>query len=1083
MPKLTFLKPSFYKSAAEAIIDSIQHRISCYYYFIGQTTPWSEEADPDVPIDSLKYDREVRNNIVSAKLIRPSDVSYVINRYDWKLDESGNGQVYDQYDDRYDTTICGLDLKYSGTGYIGPSPKIYIGSTGSLPWYPNSVYETNNLIKVTGSNNVSQYYVCKTNGTTGEVVPSHTSGSEYSGTCLLEAISNIDDKNGSGATAELVIENNKIVAVNLTNIGQGYTGKPSITIAGEHTTPAEIEAVIAKSTLQNVQRLEDAKFYVVTNDHRVYKCLDNNNNSLSTVKPVHTTPDFVRYSDGYVWKYLYTITPALKNKFLTKDFMPVATSLQSRFYTDGGIEYVRIEDSGANYSSAKIVVSGDGYLESDPLYIINGVIIEQGTNYNNPLSIEFDKPFNGVGDWVASAMVSRGERYNYNDNIYEVIVSGRLGATPPTHTYGDVSSNTAVLRYVGTTITGSVTAINGQVSDLTIHKKIRSIEIETGGSGYTQAPRIHFNNDTNKTVGKAVVQNGSVVFIEIIDKGEKYTTAPAVVIGEMWTAGQTVTANSQIFYGDALYTVKSNGILGTSAPAASSIGDEITNGTVVLRNVGRAAKATALMQHGAGYSTIPEIIIDGCRSWKINVQASLGEKLYYLNNRYVVVGVLDDVGKAGDTPPIHKTGIETNGSLRLQWQGEQARIALDPLKSEAILYPIISDGKITNVHAVDPGVAYNYATLVVESNEDESENTPDSDRVKKASIVAELYNGNMQIPQVDTELLAVTGEINCIAVTSGGYGYYSDFDPSTGNPISVPPIVTIQGNGTGATAVAVVENGRVVRISVTNPGQNYTQATISLSSPYGHGAAARAIIGPPGGHGKNAVDELFARKLMFFTSVTKDENQGFIVENDYRQIGIIKSLKEYQFDVLSTAANASACWVIHGDIVSDDIPDDDILKDENNFKFRVIASKISDPVVYAIAKDNVIPNIGESLRDRDGNEYVVIYVNQVSLEVRANSIDKTSPAAGTIITSAGGKKYEVQLVSRPSTSLLVQAIDDISPVPAMTLTGSNNNTFVIRSVTPPTMDKYSGSLIFVNNRMPFSLTSEQTITLKTLIEF
>jgi autotransporter-associated beta strand protein len=47
--------------------------------------------------------------------------------------------------------------------------------------------------------------------------------------------------------------------------------------------------------------------------------------------------------------------------------------------------------------------------------------------------------------------------------------------------------------------------------------------------------------------------------------------------------------------------------------------------------------------------------------------------------------------------------------------------------------------------------------------------------------------------------------------------------------MSVPPIVEILGDGTGATAVAKVDaSGNITGISITNPGVGYTDATANI---------------------------------------------------------------------------------------------------------------------------------------------------------------------------------------------------------------------------------------------------------------
>ena len=118
---------------------------------------------------------------------------------------------------------------------------------------------------------------------------------------------------------------------------------------------------------------ENVRFFVVTDDWHVYKCLSNNNSSISTVKPTQTiTNASVQETDGYIWKYMYTITPEERLRFTTTDYVPVRTltidnnSLQWQVQEsaiDGGIEAIKVTNGGTNYSnSSNIVVSilGDG---------------------------------------------------------------------------------------------------------------------------------------------------------------------------------------------------------------------------------------------------------------------------------------------------------------------------------------------------------------------------------------------------------------------------------------------------------------------------------------------------------------------------------------------------------------------------------------------------------------------------------------------------------------------------------------------------------------------------------------------------
>jgi hypothetical protein len=68
-------------------------------------------------------------------------------------------------------------------------------------------------------------------------------------------------------------------------------------------------------------------YYVLagTTNRDVYKCLDNNGDSKSTVKPTQKDLSTYREYDGYVWKYMYTITETDWNKFATESVIPVKT--------------------------------------------------------------------------------------------------------------------------------------------------------------------------------------------------------------------------------------------------------------------------------------------------------------------------------------------------------------------------------------------------------------------------------------------------------------------------------------------------------------------------------------------------------------------------------------------------------------------------------------------------------------------------------------------------------------------------------------------------------------------------------------
>ena len=110
--------------------------------------------------------------------------------------------------------------------------------------------------------------------------------------------------------------------------------------------------------------LHDSAFYVLTTDRNVYKCLDNDGNTASTVEPTGTSTTVLTTADGYKWKYMYTLTASQQANFLSTDFMAVATdSTVSAAAVDGAIDIIKIKTAGSggtNGTHTGIAIRGDG---------------------------------------------------------------------------------------------------------------------------------------------------------------------------------------------------------------------------------------------------------------------------------------------------------------------------------------------------------------------------------------------------------------------------------------------------------------------------------------------------------------------------------------------------------------------------------------------------------------------------------------------------------------------------------------------------------------------------------------------------
>lgn len=979
----SLLKDAFHNSVAEGIYNEIVTRSANYYYFLGKTLSWEDELAPETPVDNVKYENDVRSEIITVKQIKPTDVAFVIPRYNWTT-----GSVYDQYDDQYDTKLKGVNLKSGGDNYISV-PNVYIGSTGKVTWSASTPYTAGQLLKA-GNN----YYIVTIPGTSGTTAPTHTLGvTATNGTTSLECVA-VNDANGSGAAAVATIINGQVIDIALTTPGVGYTDVPTVIVSGASGSGASAVATIARGSATLTQKLEDAKFYVVTDDFNVYKCLDNNNGALSTVKPTGTPVEAIKTTDGYVWKFLYNVPVALRNKFLSNSYLPVTNALQNQYYSNGGIETVRIDAPGSGYISASISVQGDGYLESNPIYVTGHNLTNSGAGYVSP-TLVIDPPFTGVGSWVAATGVIIGQKLSYQNNIYQVMVAGTTGSAAPTHRYNTVANGSTMLKYIGTTATGTLTlgsgATAGKIIDVTLNGNVREINITNNGSGYLYTPTVTITNGGGSGAAAiATLRNGVLFDVYVTDPGVDYTSDPSIVIGTSWVDSDPIFVGDQIFYENRLYTATKTGTLGTSEPTHSGLvsvtaGSFIVGYTYTITTLGTTNWNTA-----AGTTGITYAVGDTFVAAAIGSGDGTATTLEVANG----TSVLAYAGVTASATAAIKYGAgysRTPVATVTDTAGGAATVTITTTKSEARLQPVLDGGQLVNVNIIDGGIGYTYASLTVDGAGVEVGGGPTT----TALVSADLSYGDINSLQANIELLTVDGQLNNIAVVSGGYG----FGGAT---------VTIEGDGTGATANAVITNGAVTKINMTNFGSGYRWARVTVTGD-GHGAKARAIISPHGGHGKNSLNGLHARTLMFYSNVSLDTNQGFDVNNDYRQIGIIKSPKKYGSQNYLTTTLASACWAVSGSINTTNFPPDSTIYDANGYRFR-------------------------------------------------------------IVTNTG-------------TSALIQAIDNIAPTVSSVMTNDATDTFNISQVTPPTIDKYSGDMLFIDNKLAFTPSSEQTVTLRTVIKF
>lgn len=76
--------------------------------------------------------------------------------------------------------------------------------------------------------------------------------------------------------------------------------------------------------------------------------------------------------------------------------------------------------------------------------------------------------------------------------------------------------------------------------------------------------------------------------------------------------------------------------------------------------------------------------------------------------------------------------------------------------------------------------------------------------------------------------------------SSTGIGKVTIVNPGAG--YTSPPVLTITGDGTGATAVATLINGQIQGVTITNPGVNYSFAKVTITGGGGAGAVLNPVV-------------------------------------------------------------------------------------------------------------------------------------------------------------------------------------------------------------------------------------------------
>ena len=135
------------------------------------------------------------------------------------------------------------------------------------------------------------------------------------------------------------------------------------------TTYDMYEHNISSSNAANsgATNLFDSTFFVMNSSNAVYKVIENDGATASTVEPTSTSNSIFETSDGYRWKYMYSLTSAETLNFMSTDFIHVSTdSTVSAAAVDGALDTILVVSGGSSFNTSSgstisgIPIRGDG---------------------------------------------------------------------------------------------------------------------------------------------------------------------------------------------------------------------------------------------------------------------------------------------------------------------------------------------------------------------------------------------------------------------------------------------------------------------------------------------------------------------------------------------------------------------------------------------------------------------------------------------------------------------------------------------------------------------------------------------------
>jgi len=298
---------------------------------------------------------------------------------------------------------------------------------------------------------------------------------------------------------------------------------------------------------------------------------------------------------------------------------------------------------------------------------------------------------------------------------------------------------------------------------------------------------------------------------------------------------------------------------------------------------------------------------------------------------------------------------------------------------------------------------------------------------------------------LSTDFMAVaTNSTVAAANTDGAIDIVKIKTAGSGGTDGTHTGISIKGDGSGGVVSVTVASGVVSAVTVTSGGSGYTYGYIRNADIVTAGATGLSgseldvIIGPKGGHGENAIEELGGYFVMLNTNFEAGEtaNSGdFTTANDFRRVALMR-------DIESGSSAASATTLRGTKAVLVTSPSGNFTVDE----------EINQATTGAVGK----------VVEWDSSNNILYYI-----QTRFN--DEGLDSNGNLVAFSG-------------TNTITGQSSSVTATPSSSTTTVDNISFT-SGYNSGEIDANTGDVIYVENRSPITRASDQTENVKLIIEF